>query len=179
MLEESVHIFPGTFVRGHHPVEPGVVTAGIVNLVARLVFQIAKGHVRARYRGVIGSVQPQGVVIDAHFQTPCLASGNEFLQRHASITGHISRFIVGYHRNKAIGAYHIVSVRLQVACHPVDYFVPFVRADVHILIGHSVLALVPTIFVHTPIQRGFVDVNVRFRLLRLLQRTASRILASS
>ena len=67
---------------------------------------------------------------------------------------HIRRPVLTVLRYEAVGAYHVVTVWLQVAGQPVRYLFPLSGGDVHVLVLHAALRLGVAIFIDTPVQRS-------------------------
>ena len=130
MLEESVDIFLATRILGHSPVEPLVFGARVLHSSLPVVIQVGKGIVCSLNPCFTRTVNPQRVVIHAEFEALRLAFRHKVFERDGAILRHIARRVGREHGDEAVGAYHVISVRLEVRSHPVDDFVPFCRRDV-------------------------------------------------
>ena len=151
MTKEAINILLCSLLFTHNPTEPLVLDIRIRPFCASIVEQLSEGAVCTLDFRVKWTMNPQRIVIDTQAQPTCLAFGHKVRQRHGTIVGHISRGVFCLHGDEAISAHHIVAVRFQVGCHPIDYLIPLSFGKVHVIAADTGFLLFVGIFIDTPV----------------------------
>ena len=146
---------------GHKPSEISPVGhIGIHHDILWIAGERAQGIVCAGHFAVEVAFDPQGVVVDTYPKSFGFGTLYEFFERHRPVVRHVDAAVPGSLGQEAVGADHIVAVRLELGSHHVDYRIPFVGSKIHLIVGNTGKFELPGIFIDCPVEWSFVFMNI-------------------